>query len=154
MDVNYGISGNEMRVLVYTLGDGSLATGKHQLLSIPVNGSLTLIKAEAAGYYGNPMTVSIRALPDRFEASQNIPNPFNPITTISLRLPMATEWSLTVYNVAGQVVRGFSGYSEAGTIEVTWDATDEGGQKVASGIYLYKATAGEFSLTRKMILMK
>jgi hypothetical protein len=154
MDVNYGISGNEMRILVYTLGDGSLASGRHRLLSIPVNGSMTLIKAEAAGYYGNPMTVSIRALPDRFEASQNIPNPFNPITTISLRLPNATEWSLTVYNVAGQVVRGFSGYSEAGTVEVTWDATDEGGQKVASGIYLYKATAGVFSITRKMILMK
>ena len=100
------------------------------------------------------MTVSVRALPDRFAVSQNRPNPFNPTTTISLHLPKAAEWALSVYNVAGQVVREFSGYSEAGTVDVTWDATDAGGLKVASGIYLYKATAGEFSVTRKMLLMK
>jgi len=76
------------------------------------------------------------------------------MTTISMRLPAAAEWSLTIYNVAGQVVREFSGYSEAGTVDVTWDATDEGGSRVASGIYLYKATAGQFSVTRKMVLMK
>jgi len=154
MDLEYGIQGNELRILVYDLGTNSIASGKHELLSIPVEGSLTLIGAEAADYYGSSLSVLTRTIPGQFALSQNRPNPFNPVTTISLSMPISGEWSITVYNINGQVVREYSGYDEAGTVQVTWDGTDNSGRKVASGIYLYRAVAGQYSETRKMVLMK
>jgi hypothetical protein len=154
MNLGYGIEGNELRILIYDIGSQAIASGQHDLISVPIDGSLTLIGVEAADYYGNTMNVSTRILPAEFSVSQNHPNPFNPVTTISMSLPLATDWTLTVYNIAGQIVREYTGYAEAGTIQVSWDGTDYNGRKVSSGIYLYKAAADRFSETRKMILMK
>ncbi|MCP4632099.1 MAG: T9SS type A sorting domain-containing protein, partial [candidate division Zixibacteria bacterium] len=88
-------------------------------------------------------------LPDKFELSQNYPNPFNPSTTIELALPRASEWGVSIYNVLGQRVEEFTGYNEAGIVSLQWDAS-----KQSSGIYFYKAVAGDFADTRKMILLK
>ena len=93
--------------------------------------------------------VSGAELPKKFALSQNHPNPFNPTTTISLSLPVASEWSITIYNIRGQKVDEFHGESEPGVVTVEWDAS-----KYASGVYLYKAVAGEFTATRKMALVK
>ncbi len=88
-------------------------------------------------------------VPQEFHLGQNFPNPFNPVTTIELSLPSASQWTITIYNITGQEIERFSGYSNAGVVSVTWDASDQ-----ASGIYLYRATAGEFSETKKMLLLK
>jgi serine protease len=88
-------------------------------------------------------------MPEGFVLKQNHPNPFNPLTTIEMTLPVASDWTITIYNITGQQVDRFSGFSEAGTISVVWDAS-----QYASGIYFYKATAGDFSATKKMVLMK
>jgi len=88
-------------------------------------------------------------IPSLFSLSQNHPNPFNPTTEISLRLPVATDWKITIYNVAGQKIKQFNGTSETGVVTVIWDASRQ-----ASGIYLYKAEAGTFSDTKKMLLLK
>ncbi len=88
-------------------------------------------------------------LPTVFALHQNYPNPFNPITTISLDLPKSSEWTITIYNIKGQIVKSFDGNSPAGTISVEWDASNH-----ASGIYLYRANADAFVETRKMILIK
>ena len=93
-------------------------------------------------------------LPTEFNLAQNFPNPFNPNTTIRFSLPTATGWDLTIYNVSGQIVRHYSGTSPAGSVDINWDATDKSGVQVASGVYFYKLTAGEYSSTRKMLLMK
>jgi hypothetical protein len=154
MDIKYDIQGNEMKTLVYNIGTGSIASGSHQLLTIPVEGSLTLVEADAASYFGNVLNVTTRVLPSEFKLTQNQPNPFNPTTTISLTMPVASDWTITVFNISGQVVSQFSGYDDAGTVQVTWDGTNTEGRQVASGIYLYRATAGQFSETRKMVLMK
>jgi hypothetical protein len=119
-----------------------------------VDGAIELAEVDAADYFGGIMNVSMHNSPGAFELTQNIPNPFNPVTTINLRLPVASEWSVTVYNIAGQVIREYSGYAESGTVKVTWDGADNNGERVASGIYLYKAAAGSFKATRKMVLMK
>jgi len=87
-------------------------------------------------------------VPSEFRLA-NYPNPFNPTTTIEMSLPTASRWTIGIYNIAGQKVDEFSGYSSAGTVSVEWDASD-----CASGIYFYKGEAGTYSLTRKMILMK
>ncbi len=154
MDMIYGANGNELRVLVYDIGPGSIPAGEGELVAVPIDGSIELTEIEASDYYGNLMNVTTRSLPDDFVLEQNRPNPFNPETDISLRLPTASEWSVTIYNVAGQVIREYSGHSEAGTVVVTWDGADDNGRQVSSGIYLYKATAGIYSATRKMVMMK
>jgi len=66
-----------------------------------------------------------------------------------MALPEASQWTLDIYNVAGQLVKSFSGYNDAGTVKVTWDAAG-----IASGIYFYKMSAQNFVDTKKMVLMK
>lgn len=88
-------------------------------------------------------------LPAGFSLGQNYPNPFNPATEINLSLPVAAEWSITIYNVSGQKVKQFSGTGEAGVVIVKWDASGQ-----ASGIYMYKAETGTFMDTKKMLLLK
>lgn len=86
---------------------------------------------------------------------QNFPNPFNPKTTISFNLPKADEVSLQIFNVKGQLVKTLLNESKtAGTHQVIWNGTDNSGKPISSGVYYYKITAGKYSSTRKMILMK
>ena len=70
-------------------------------------------------------------------------------TVIELSLPVASDYSLTIYNVTGQVVETFSGSGEAGYQTIEWDASDN-----ASGVYFYKLTTGKFTDTKKMVLLK
>jgi hypothetical protein len=94
-------------------------------------------------------------LPVSYRLSQNYPNPFNPQTHISYRLPQGGHVTLAVYNVRGQRVGELVDCQQsAGEHVVTWDGMDEAGRAVASGIYFYQLTAGEFSETRKMLLLK
>jgi hypothetical protein len=69
--------------------------------------------------------------------------------TASFNLPHRSEYALTVYNVAGQTVEKFTGSAEAGQVDVVWNASG-----VASGIYFYQLRSGEFSVNRRMILLK
>jgi len=152
MDVVSNFENNELRVLVYNVGSEAITNGTE--LTIPVNGTLELSEVEAATYGGAVMETSVRNLPTSFQVHQNYPNPFNPTTTINFDLNIASNWNVDVYNIAGQKVNSFSGYSEAGPVDVVWDATDANGSTVASGIYFYKVTAGANSATQKMVLLK
>jgi hypothetical protein len=157
MDMIYRPNGNELRVLIYNSADGDPAyikAGTNNLVNIPVEGTLELRSVEAADFFGSPMNASVRVLPTEFDLAQNYPNPFNPFTTVKLDLPVASQYSVAIYNVAGQLIRNFSGYAEAGTVEIVWDGKDASGNQVASGVYFYKSTARDFSATKKMILMK
>ena len=90
-----------------------------------------------------------------YHLEQNYPNPFNPTTTISFALPEAGEVSLAIFSINGQLVKRLAaGEMSAGRHSVIWDAKDERGQQVASGVYLYVLKAGEFTLQRKLMLMK
>jgi len=80
----------------------------------------------------------------------NYPNPFNPRTTISFSLPVASQVTLDVYNVMGQKVATVAdGFYEAGVHACTWD-----GRNVASGVYFYRIKTPEYVETRKMMLLK
>ena len=150
MDMTYGVTNDQLRVLVYNIGSNAIQAGN--VLSI--NGDVELVEVEMADYDGFAMETAIRHLPSAFALAQNYPNPFNPSTTIKLSLPVQSDWALTVYNIAGQKVKSFSGTAEAGQFSIVWDGTDSYGNSVASGIYFYKATANNFSETKKMVLMK
>jgi len=90
------------------------------------------------------------ALPMVYALAQNYPNPFNPVTEISYSIKQAGDVRIDVFNMLGQrVATLFEGYSEAGNHSVNWDASDQ-----ASGVYLYRLTAGEFVDTKKMMLLK
>jgi flagellar hook assembly protein FlgD len=94
------------------------------------------------------------SLPDGFELHQNYPNPFNPTTTIAFDLPSSADVSLQVFNLLGQTVRHLqSGFLSAGAHSVEWDGRTDGGAAVASGVYFYRLTAGDYSHARKMVLL-
>ena len=94
-------------------------------------------------------------LPFKYSLNQNFPNPFNNGTTITLALPRNADVSLEIINILGQVVYKFkqSNY-EAGIVRFDWNATDNSGQEVASGIYFYRVKVDNFVLTKKMMLLK
>jgi hypothetical protein len=94
-------------------------------------------------------------LPLSFALGQNYPNPFNPTTSISFDLPEACHVWLNVHNILGQRVRTIVDATlAAGTHTVQWDAREDGGQSVASGVYFYRLQTPEYSATRKMLLLR
>ncbi|MEE8403886.1 MAG: HYR domain-containing protein [candidate division Zixibacteria bacterium] len=143
MDMKYHFDGSNTRILVWSEA-GSGFTGDFLLLDAD------LISFELATAEGQP--VSLNTLPTAYELLQNYPNPFNPATVISFTLPSASEYSLTIYNLNGQVVKEFEGVANsAGTVDLEWQAVD-----VASGVYFYRLEAnyGKYVETKKMILLK
>ena len=87
---------------------------------------------------------------NEFVLSQNFPNPFNPSTTIGYGLPRGADVTLVVYNALGQeVTRLVDTHQESGYHEVRFDGTN-----VASGVYFYRLRAGEFSQTRRLMLVR
>ena len=97
----------------------------------------------------------LKPLPDRFSLGQNTPNPFNPSTVIGYQLPEAGLVRLAIYNLLGQEVRVLvNERMDAGSFTATWDGTDALGRRVASGIYLYRIQAGNFSASKRMLLLK
>jgi len=89
-------------------------------------------------------------LPDHYSLNQNYPNPFNPSTQIKYALPSAGHVTLAVYNVLGQRVTNLvDGFREAGEHTEQWDASGYG-----SGVYFYRLSAGSFTETKRMVLVK
>jgi hypothetical protein len=103
-----------------------------------------------------PSPVAIQTRPESYALGNNYPNPFNPSTTIKYALPAAGAVRLEVYNVVGQVVRTLvNGPQSAGRYAVQWDATDNQGASLSSGIYFYRLQAGDnFLEVKKMLLLK
>jgi hypothetical protein len=95
-------------------------------------------------------TVFGQPLPQEYRLEQNYPNPFNASTVLSYQLPVASHVSLKVYDPAGRLVESLvDGWRSAGTHELTFDASD-----LPSGMYIYRLSAGDFSASSKMVLLK
>lgn len=95
------------------------------------------------------------SLPGVFEIGQNIPNPFNPSTTIPVRLERRSALTLAVYDLLGRQRKLLAdGHYSAGNHRFVWDGTDENGGHLPTGIYLYRVQADGFTQTRKMLLLK
>ena len=103
-----------------------------------------------------PAPVQLQTRPEVFALANNYPNPFNPATTIKYALPQAADVELTVYNVVGQPVRTLvAEHQSAGRYVVEWDATNDSGHSLSSGMYFYRLEAGgEFREVKKMLLLK
>ena len=95
------------------------------------------------------------AVPADFTLAQNYPNPFNPETTIEYALRNSGQVTLTIYNTLGQTVRRLVDKKQTtGAYQVRWDARNDNGEPVPSGIYYYKLQVGKQSLVGKMALMR
>jgi hypothetical protein len=94
-------------------------------------------------------------LPQRTKLYSNVPNPFNPKTTIRFALSKPGRTSLAIYDISGRQVRVLAqGEMPAGEHAKTWDGRDGDGRDVPSGIYFYKLATTGFEETRKMVLLK
>ena len=101
------------------------------------------------------LSVEGDAMPAVFVLYQNYPNPFNPITTLSYDLPEDAMVSIKIYDMMGRVVKNLVSSSQgAGYRSVIWNATDDQGQSVSAGVYIYTIQAGSFISTKKMLLLK
>ena len=99
-------------------------------------------------------------MPDTTALLANYPNPFNPETWIPYQLSKATDVTLSIYAADGNVVRTLAlGHQEAGMYKTRsqaayWDGKNALGESVASGLYFYTLTAGDFTATRRMLILK
>ncbi len=99
-------------------------------------------------------------IPEETALLANYPNPFNPETWIPYQLAESGEVSLTIYDINGKMVRRLEvGYKAAGMYRsrnraAYWDGRNQLGESLASGVYFYTLTAGEFSATRRMLILK
>jgi len=94
-------------------------------------------------------------LPKEFALYQNHPNPFNPTTTIRYALPKSERMSLRIFSLLGQGIRTLVDEQKAaGDYEAVWDGRDNNGRFVSSGVYVYRLEAGNFSDTKKLVLLQ
>jgi len=93
--------------------------------------------------------------PLKYSLNNNYPNPFNPTTQIKYDLPEDAMVTIIIYDMMGRIINNLvSNQQRAGYKSVKWDATNNIGQPVSAGVYLYTIRAGEFRQTKKMLLMR
>ncbi len=127
------------------------------------DGTLTFtVGADAiAGYSGPSLTAQLSVTAaGAIGLFANYPNPFNPETWFPYQLSKPSDVTITIYDVRGRVVRVLKlGHQTAGVYQnrsraAHWDGKNKFGESVASGVYFYTLTAGDFSATRKMLIRK
>ena len=150
------------------VANGSPSTGAvYEVVDdIKVSGNLSYRLEELAfdgkSSFYNPVYISTMSdasngidSPFSYNLQQNYPNPFNPETTIEYEIAKTGHTTLQVFDISGRLVKQLvNGVTKEGSNEATWDGTNESGQSVGSGVYLYRLTAPEFMSTRKMLLSR
>jgi len=117
------------------------------------------ITFEADAMIGNDLTPVLmrteKETPESYVLLQNYPNPFNPTTEIGFEIPEDSQISLSVYSLNGQKIIDLAeGFKPSGYYSVQWDGQNSCGEKVSSGVYIYKLSSDNFSTIKKMLLMK
>jgi hypothetical protein len=107
----------------------------------------------------DPETSDGAVIPRAYALNQNFPNPFNPQTTISYDIPESVgkgvHVTVSVYNLRGKKVKTLvDSWKERGRHSVQWNGRNEQGEKLTSGVYLYRLEAGDFTETRKLLIVE
>ena len=125
---------------------------------LKLEGDITVKSAIAVDLDGTRRNLEVASrglLPRDYVFNQNYPNPFNPETVFSFSLPDASQVQLAIYNTLGQkVATVVNDWLSAGDYKITWRGTDNGGGKVASGVYFAKFKAGDYTSTKKLCVLK
>ena len=154
--------GNSGAVIVPNDHQSSILWQQISLGSMPPNGSLESSKIDLIkkwideGALEKVLKIETEvSLINEFQLNQNYPNPFNPVTTISYYLPTNEFVDIAIYDLTGRIVKNLVSLNQnAGYNSIQWNATNNSGQKVNSGIYLYSIQAGEFRQTKKINYIK
>jgi len=135
----------------------SSATVKFSVVAIEGTDTIKVTGGDRVVYVNRYeyLSTNSSAIPTKFALYENYPNPFNPTTTLRFDLPEVSDVSLVIYNMLGQKVRTFNMKSiSAGTHSIKWNATNDLGESVSAGVYLYQFQAKGFVKNRKMVLLK
>ncbi|MBN1559804.1 T9SS type A sorting domain-containing protein [candidate division KSB1 bacterium] len=95
------------------------------------------------------------SLPTTFALQQNYPNPFNPTTTFTYAVPERANISLVIFDVLGRKIRSLISESKApGTYNIQWDARDDAGNAVPTGLYFARFIGKDYTEVRRLVLKK
>lgn len=134
------------RVVYLGFGFEAISTAANRALLM--QRAMNWLNPDLTGVPGDPAPVALRL-------EQNLPNPFNPKTTIRFALPTAGDATLTVFDASGRrVATLLDGPQAAGPQEVVWGGKDDAGNAVPTGIYFYRLQHASGEQTRKMLLLK
>jgi hypothetical protein len=137
---------------IYTPNSEFSGLDSVQIISMDDKGA-----TENGVHYFNIQNLSLTntTVPNQFELYQNYPNPFNPKTTFRYDLSHKSNVTLNIYNLMGNQIRTFEiGVEKSGAKSYIWDGTNNSGELVGAGIYLFQIQAGDFTKSRKMIFLK
>ncbi len=151
--IYFGLGSNESADLTIRWPNGEEET----FTDIATNAVTHYVEPAAGTTAANQNFDSQRDLkvPAEFKLHQNYPNPFNPVTTIRYDIPADSDVTLKIYSVLGEEVRTLvSDNQSAGFHSVQWDGRDNNGNKLASGIYIYRLKAGAATHVKKMSLIQ
>ena len=124
------------------------------------------ISEELTDYYGTAPDMGafesewldlsdVDQLPESYTVHQNYPNPFNPTTQIKYDLPEDAMVNITIYDLMGRSIKSLVNSNQsAGYRSIQWNATNNLGEPVSAGMYIYMIQAGQFRQVRKMVLLK
>jgi hypothetical protein len=167
MTVTSSMVNGELKVLVYSMESNSISAGTGELFTLTqstrsdARGRVTLTDASFSDTYGRLLPTgevgkygmqsgSEADAPRVFTLGQSYPNPFATRTTISYGVPKASQVTLKVYNLTGQLVETLvDGDVNAGFHKATWDASD-----VPSGLYFYRLEADTYTATGRTVIMR
>jgi hypothetical protein len=144
--------GGYQRNFIYTPDPGFSGLDSVQIMAKDDKGA-----TEIGVHYFDVQYLSLAntTIPNQFELYQNFPNPFNPVTILQYALPGDALVNITIYDIMGRQVKTLIDRSQtAGYKSIQWDATNDNNQPVSAGLYLYTIQAGDYSQTKKMVLLK
>ncbi len=95
-----------------------------------------------------------QSIPTEFSLSNNYPNPFNPTTTFNYQVPQTTDINFSIYDIRGNIVYSMTQLHNPGRYELVWNGRNNNGKNVASGTYFMQMKAADYSVTRKILLLK
>lgn len=131
----------------YQYADHDILAGKYyyRLKQIDTDGSFDF----------SPVLEVNFSVPTTCSLLQNFPNPFNPVTTIQFKIPINNQVKINIYDIKGKLVRNLvDEIKPAGSHSIEWDSRNNEGITVSNGVYFYRMISGEYSSSKKMILMK
>jgi len=148
----YGGENTESVEIVQETSDGGFIMVGHTATYGPGPEAVYVLKTDSVGNIENTGIDdnNIKALPNDYILVKNYPNPFNASTIIEYKLPTQSQMTIEIYDILGKLVTSFhEGLKPAGDHQVIWQAED-----ISSGIYFYKLQAGDYSETKRMLLIK
>jgi hypothetical protein len=134
----------------YAFISDAVVAGNH--LYAAFSGRFVIFPAQCPGTMG--VSAGTTPPPAPLALRQNVPNPFNPTTSIAFELPAAAHVTLSIYDASGRVVRTLAeGGLPAGVHRFDWDSRDANGRELSSGVYFCRLRVNDRELARKLVLL-